>query len=201
MTSFLKKLYGAAAILGVSTLLLASCSRDGREMKPPTADQTESIAIATTIAESVAPVQEFTIAAPWTEGSEIDPIFTCEGSKLSPSFDIAGLPEGTVTWGLSIVDQTAGNAVHWVAANIDPAINSVDAGVVPAGAVQSLNRVNKVGYAAPCPKAGEPHTYLLTVYAVSQQLEVTDGMDSETMLTSLEAGSLGITSIAFTVSR
>jgi hypothetical protein len=34
-------------------------------MKPPTADQTESIAVATTIAESVAPVQEFTIAAPW----------------------------------------------------------------------------------------------------------------------------------------
>ena len=194
-------MYGAAAILGLSALLLASCSRDGREMKPPTADQTESIAIATTIAESVAPVQELTITAPWIEGSEIDSIFTCEGSKLSPSFDIAGLPEGTVTWGLSIVDQTAENAVHWVAANIDPAINRVDSGVVPAGAVQSLNRVNKVGYAAPCPKAGEPHTYILTVYAVSQQLEVTDGMDSETMLTSLEAGSIGITSTIFIVTR
>jgi len=127
--------------------------------------------------------------------------FTCDGSRLSPSFNLAGFPEGTVTWGLSIVDQTAENAVHWVAANIDPAINRVDAGVAPAGAVQSLNRVNKVGYAAPCPKAGEPHTYILTVYAVSQQLEVTDGMDSETMLTSLEAGSLDITSTFFTFSR
>ena len=201
MTRFSKKLYGAAVIVGMSTLLLASCSRDGREMKPPTADQTESIAVATTIAESVAPVQEFTVAAPWIDGSEIDPLFTCEGSKLSPSFDIAGLPEGTVTWGLSIVDQTAGNAVHWVAANMDPAINSVDAGVVPTGAVQSLNRVNKVGYAAPCPKVGEPHTYILTVYAVSQQLEVVDGMDSETMLTSLEAGSLGIVATTFMVTR
>lgn len=194
-------MYGAAAILGLSALLLASCSRDGREMKPPTADQTESIAIATTIAESVAPVQEFTVVAPWEDGEQLDPQFTCEGSKLSPGFEIAGLPEGTVTWGLSIVDQTAENAVHWVAANIDPAINRVDAGVVPAGAVQSLNRVNKVGYAAPCPKAGEPHTYILTVYAVSQQLEVTDGMDSETMLTSLEAGSIGITSTSFIVTR
>ena len=201
MTRISKKLYGAAVIVGMSTLLLASCSRDGREMKPPTADQTESIAVATTIAESVAPVQEFTVAAPWIDGSEIDPLFTCEGSKLSPSFDIAGLPEGTVTWGLSIVDQTAGNAVHWVAANIDPTINHVDAGIVPAGAVQSLNRINKVGYAAPCPKAGEPHTYILTVYAVSQQLEVTDGMDGEIMLTSLEAGSIGITSTSFIVTR
>ena len=201
MTRFSKKLFGAAVIVGMSTLLLASCSRDGREMQAPTADQTETIAVATTIAESVAPVQELSIAAPWIEGSEIDPLFTCEGSKLSPSFDIAGLPEGTVTWGLSIVDQTAGNAAHWVAANIDPAITSVDAGVVPTGAVQSLNRVNKVGYAAPCPKVGEPHTYLLTLYAVSQQLEVTDGMDSETMLTSLEAGSIGITSTVFTVTR
>ena len=201
MTRFSKKIYGAAAILGLSALLLASCSRDGREMKPPTADQTETIAVATTIAESVAPVQEFTIAAPWQDGAPLDVQFTCDGSRLSPSFNLAGFPEGTVTWGLSIVDQTAANAVHWVAANIDPAITQVDAGVVPAGAVQSLNRINKVGYAAPCPKAGEPHTYILTVYAVSQQLEVTDGMDAETMLTSLEAGSLGITSTSFTFTR
>ena len=194
-------MYSTVAIVGMSALLLASCSRDGREMKPPTADQTETIAIATTIAETVAPVQELTIAVPWEEGAPIDALFTCDGSKLSPSFDIAGLPEGTVTWGLSIVDQTAANAVHWVAANIDPAINHVDAGVVPAGAVQSLNRIQKVGYAAPCPKAGELHTYVLTVYAVSQQLEVSDGMDAETMLTSLEAGSLGITSSTFTLTR
>ena len=194
-------MYGTVAFVGMSALLLASCSRDGREMKPPTADQTETIAIATTIAETVAPVQELTIAVPWEEGAPIDALFTCDGSKLSPSFDIAGLPEGTVTWGLSIVDQTAANAVHWVAANIDPAINHVDAGVVPAGAVQSLNRIQKVGYAAPCPKAGELHTYVLTVYAVSQQLEVSDGMDAETMLTSLEAGSLGITSSTFTLTR
>jgi len=201
VTRFSKKMYGTVAIVGMSTLLLASCSRDGREMKPPTADQTETIAIATTIAETVAPVQELTIAVPWEEGAPIDALFTCDGSKLSPSFDIAGLPEGTVTWGLSIVDQTAANAVHWVAANIDPAINHVDAGVVPAGAVQSLNRIQKVGYAAPCPKASELHTYVLTVYAVSQQLEVSDGMDAETMLTSLEAGSLGITSSTFTLTR
>ena len=170
-------------------------------MKPPTADQTESIAIATTIAESVAPAQVLTIAAPWLEGQEIDPLFTCEGSKLSPSFDIAGLPQGTIAWGLSIVDQTAANAVHWAAANIDPALSHVDAGVTPAGAVQSLNRVGKVGYAAPCPKVGEPHTYMLTVYALGQQLEVTDGIDPETMLTSLEAGSIGIAATSFVVTR
>ena len=201
MTRFSGKIIGKVAIVGLSALLLASCSRDGREMKPPTADQTETIAIATTIAESITSVQELTIAAPWEDGEQIDAQFTCDGSKLSPSFDIAGLPDGTVTWGLSIVDQMALDAAHWVAANIDPVINHVDAGVVPAGAVQSLNRLQKVGYAAPCPKAGEPHTYVLTVYAVSQQLEVSDGMDAETMLTSLEAGSLGITSITFTVTR
>jgi Raf kinase inhibitor-like YbhB/YbcL family protein len=195
------KIIGKVAIVGLSALLLASCSRDGREMKPPTADQTETIAIATTIAESITSVQELTIAAPWEDGEQIDAQFTCDGSKLSPSFDIAGLPDGTVTWGLSIVDQMALDAVHWALANVDPTINHVDAGVVPAGAVQSLNRLQKVGYAAPCPKAGEPHTYVLTVYAVSQQLEVSDGMDAETMLTSLEAGSLGITSITFTVTR
>lgn len=201
MTRISKTVRGSFALIAVSTLLLAACSRDGREMKPPTADQTESIAIATTIAESVAPAQVLTIAAPWLEGQEIDPLFTCEGSKLSPSFDIAGLPDGTIAWGLSIVDQTAANAVHWAAANIDPTISHLDAGVTPAGAVQSINRVGKVGYAAPCPKVGEPHTYMLTVYALGQQLEVTDGTDPETMLTSLEAGSIGIAATSFVVTR
>ena len=201
MTRVSGKIIGKVAIVGLSALLLASCSRDGREMKPPTADQTETIAIATTIAESITSVQALSIVAPWEDGEQIDVQFTCDGSKLSPSFDIAGMPEGTVTWGLSIVDQMALDAVHWALANVDPTINHVDAGVVPAGAVQSLNRLQKVGYAAPCPKAGEPHTYVLTVYAVSQQLEVSDGMDAETMLTSLEAGSLGITSTTFTFTR
>jgi hypothetical protein len=201
VTRFSGKSFGTVALLGIGALLLASCSHDGRNMNPPSADQTESIAIATTVPESLGTVPTFTIAAPWEEGGPIDAQFTCDGSKLSPSFDIAGLPVGTITWGLSIVDQTALDAVHWAAANIDPAINHVDAGVVPAGAVQSLNRVQKVGYAAPCPKTGELHTYVLTVYAVSQQLELTNGMDAETMLKALEAGALGITSITFTVTR
>ena len=201
MTRVSGKIIGKVAIVGLSALLLASCSRDGREMKPPTADQTETIAIATTIAESITSVQELTIAAPWEDGEQIDAQFTCDGSKLSPSFDIAGLPDGTVTWGLSIVDQMALDAVHWALANVDPTINHVDAGVVPAGAVQSLNRVNKVGYAAPCPKEGEPHTYILTVYALSQLLEAQDGDDPATMLTSLEAGSLGIVATTFMVTR
>ena len=201
MTRVSGKIIGKVAIVGLSALLLASCSRDGREMKPPTADQTETIAIATTIAESITPVQALSIVAPWEDGEPLNSQFTCEGSKLSPEFDIAGLPDGTVMWGVSIIDITSDDAVHWALTNVDPTITRVDAGVVPEGAVQSLNRVNKVGYAAPCPKAGEPHTYLFTVYALSQQLEVTDGVDSETMLTSLEAGSLGITSITFTVTR
>jgi Raf kinase inhibitor-like YbhB/YbcL family protein len=201
VTRFSKKLFGTAAILGMSTLLLASCSRDGREMKSPTADQTETIAVATTIPAVVAPVLDFAIAAPWEDGEPLNTEFTCAGSKLSPEFDIAGLPEGTVMWGFSIIDISSGDAVHWAVANIDPTISRVDVGVVPDGAAQSLNRVNKVGYAAPCPPVGEPHTYLLTVYALSQQLEVTDGVDAETMLTSLEAGSLDTTSISFTVTR
>jgi hypothetical protein len=201
VTRFSKKVIGAVTIVGICTTLLASCSRDGREMKPPTADQTETIAIATSLPELVAPDQEFAIVAPWEDGEPLDPQFTCDGSSIPPSFDVAGFPEGTVTWGLSIIDISSGDAVQWVVANVDPSINRVEAGVVPDGAVQSLNRVNKVGYVAPCPKVGEPHTYLFTVYAISQQLEATDGTDSETLLASLEAGSLGTTSISFTVTR
>jgi Raf kinase inhibitor-like YbhB/YbcL family protein len=170
-------------------------------MKPPTAGQNESIALATIIPEEIVEPVAFAIAAPWVEGAPLDDLFTCVGSRLSPSFTISGLPEGTIAWGFSIIDQTADNAVHWATANIAPETTAVEAGVVPAGAVQSLNRIDKVGYAAPCPKVGEPHTYILTAYALSQQLEVSEGQDSETMLTALEAGSLAIAATTFTVLR
>lgn len=170
-------------------------------MSPPTADQTDSIAIATTIAQDMVVPGQFTLTAPWIEGAPIDDLFTCVGSRLSPSFTIAGLPTGTVTWGFSLIDQTAANAVHWAAANIAPDITQVAAGSAPTGAVQSTNRVGNVGYAAPCPKVGEPHTYVLTVYALSQQLEVAEGIDPDTMMASLEAGSLGIAATTFTVTR
>lgn len=189
-----------AAVIACA-LLLVSCSRDGREMKPPSADQTETIAVATTVGEVVATPQPMVLSAPWVDGSPISDMFTCAGSKLSPNFDVAGLPAGTVAWGFSILDQTAQNAVHWAAANIAPQILVVEPGVVPTGAVQSLNRVQKVGYAAPCPKVGETHTYILTAYALSQLLEVSDGQDPETMLSALEASSLGIAAITFTVTR
>jgi Raf kinase inhibitor-like YbhB/YbcL family protein len=189
------------AFFAASSIAVTACSRDGRDMQLPTADQTESIALATTVPEQVVEPVQFAIMAPWTEGEAIDPLFTCEGDRLSPSFTISGLPEGTIAWGFSIIDQTAANAVHWAAANISPETTAVEAGVVPAGAVQSLNRIDKVGYAAPCPKVGEPHTYILTAYALSQQLEVTEGQASETMLTALEAGSLAIAATTFTVLR
>jgi len=191
----------AVVVIGTSTLLLASCSRDGREMQLPTADQTESIAVATSTAEQVAEPAQLTIAAPWIEGEAIDPLFTCEGDRLSPSFTISGLPSGAPTWGFTLVDFTADDALHWGVANVSPEITSVEAGVVPFGATQSLNRIAKVGYAAPCPKAGELHTYILTVYALSQQLELTEGVDAEIMQTSLEASALAVAATTFTVQR
>jgi Raf kinase inhibitor-like YbhB/YbcL family protein len=195
------KLMSGVAVIGMSTMLFASCSRDGREMQLPTADQTESIAVATSTAEQVVEPAQLTITAPWIDGEAVDPIFTCEGDRLSPSFTISGLPNGTISWGFSLVDFTAEDALHWGVANVSPEITSVEAGVVPFGATQSLNRIAKVGYAAPCPKAGELHTYILTVYALSQQLELIEGVDAATMLTSLEAGALAVAATTFTVQR
>lgn len=191
----------AVAVIGTSAVLLASCSRDGREMSLPTADQTETIAVATSTAEQVVEPAQLTITAPWIEGEAIDPLFTCEGDRLSPSFTISGLPSGAATWGFTLVDFTADDALHWGVANVSPEITSVEAGVVPFGATQSINRIAKVGYAAPCPKAGELHTYILTVYALSQQLELSEGIDAETMQTSLETSALAVAATTFTVQR
>jgi phosphatidylethanolamine-binding protein (PEBP) family uncharacterized protein len=56
--------------------------------------------------------------------------------------------------------------VHWVVTGIDPAVGSLAADQVPAGAVVYANDFGERGYNGPCPPDGERHNYEFTVYAV-----------------------------------
>ena len=79
-----------AAVIALCALVSA-CSRDGRTMQSPSPDQTQSIAIVTTVAEAVGSTTGFSITTPWADGGAIDAIFTCTGGGVSPSGTGAGL--------------------------------------------------------------------------------------------------------------
>jgi Raf kinase inhibitor-like YbhB/YbcL family protein len=178
--------------------LFSACSRDGREMQEPSADQQESIAVTTTAGAVMTPVGGFALTPPWAEGAQLDARFTCTAG-ISPSLTFQNVASDVVTLALSIVDETANNSVQWVVANIQPTETALIEGSVPTGAIEATNSLGTIGFGAPCPPAGETHTYRLTGYGLSQQIEFENGVDSATLIQAIELAALDTQSSSFIV--
>jgi len=178
--------------------LLSACSNDGREMQEPSANQQESIAVTTTAGAVMTPVGGFALTPPWAEGAQLDARFTC-AAGISPSLTFVNVASDIVTLALSIVDETTNNSVQWIVANIQPTQTAVAEGQVPVGSIEATNSLGTIGFGAPCPPAGETHTYRLTGYGLSQQLELENGVDSATLIQAIELAALDTQSSSFIV--
>ena len=178
--------------------LLGACSSDGREMQEPSANQQESIAVTTTAGAVMTPVGGFALTPPWAEGAQLDARFTC-AAGISPSLTFVNVATDIVTLALSIVDETTNNSVQWIVANIQPTQTAVAEGQVPVGSIEAMNSLGTIGFGAPCPPAGETHTYRLTGYGLSQQLELENGVDSATLIQAIELAALDTQSSSFIV--
>ncbi|HAG68189.1 MAG: YbhB/YbcL family Raf kinase inhibitor-like protein [Ilumatobacteraceae bacterium] len=187
------------AILALACVtLLGACSRDGRDMQEPSANQQESIAVTTTVGAVMTPVGGFALTPPWAEGAQLDTRFTC-ANGISPSLTFQNVASDVVTLALSLVDETANNSVQWIMANIELTQTIVAEGAVPTGVIEATNSLGTIGFGAPCPPAGETHTYRLTGYGLSQQLELENGVDSETLMQAIELAALDVQSSSFIV--
>ena len=178
--------------------LLGACSNDGREMQEPSANQQESIAVTITAGAVLTPIGGFALTPPWAEGAQLDARFTC-AAGISPSLTFQNVASDIVTLALSIFDETTNNSVQWIVANIQPTETFVADGSVPTGAIEGINALGTIGFSAPCPPAGETHTYRLTGYGLSQQLELENGVDSATLIQAIELAALDTQSSSFIV--
>lgn len=135
-------------------------------------------------------VDGFRATVAWTDGAsdggEIEVQYTCEGDNLAPAISWIDVPPGAVEVAISMVDQsdvTDGRpAINWIMAGIDPSLGRLDENAVPADAVQGLNSFGEVGYTGPCPELGSTHTYAVTLYALEQQLDLSDATPAAQML-------------------
>lgn len=214
----------ASTLLGV----LAACSTDGREMKPPRPDQVQTIidttepdpasidesSIDDDMADQTAstlgvPTGAFTLSAPWTEGGPIPVDHTCSGDGVSPSLSWSGAPVDTESFALVVTDLDAqGPAgeplVHWVVANVDPFITGFPTGGAVAGAIEGVNDLGRpdvpiVGWSPPCPPLGETHTYAFTLYALGQRLDLLDGTPAADLVRAIELAGLSSSTVTGTV--
>jgi len=120
-------------------------------------------------------------SAAFGPGAAIPAIYTCEGRDTSPPLEWRGIPSGTKSLVLIVDDPDAPDPrmpkmtwVHWVLANLSPAIHGLPEGVapktLPSGTIEGVNDWNRTGYGGPCPPVGR-HRYFHKLYALDVALD------------------------------
>ena len=149
------------AFAAVVLAALAGCGADTVEGPPPSA-----------------PEQLRLTSPAFASGGTIPARFTCEGANVSPPLRWRGAPPGTRGFALLMEDPDApgGTFVHWTLYEMSRQTAGVDAGRVPAGALQGESSFGDSRYGGPCPPGGdEPHRYAFVVYALRSDLGLPAG--------------------------
>jgi Raf kinase inhibitor-like YbhB/YbcL family protein len=119
----------------------------------------------------------FTVTSPaFTDNAEVPAEFSCHGRNVPPPLRWQHVPPGADSLALVVddPDAPAGLYVHWVVTGIPPTTTEIVDGVLPGGAVVSLNSDRKAEYLGPCPPAGTGvHHYRFQVYALREAAGLT----------------------------
>ncbi|TWJ03203.1 hypothetical protein JN11_00740 [Mucilaginibacter frigoritolerans] len=104
------------------------------------------------------------------------------GQNRSPQLYWENAPKDTKAFALTMYDldaPTGSGFWHWVAFNIPSNVNELlsDAGdpaknLIPGNVIQSNTDMGTPGYAGAAPPEGPAHRYLITVYALAQEIEL-----------------------------
>ncbi len=99
----------------------------------------------------------------------------CNGQNFSPPLVWMGVPAGTVSFAIIMVDPDGGDWVHWVQFDIPgDATGLPEAIAAPDTGVKGINDFRELGYGGPCPPSGT-HTYVFTLYALDATLSLPEG--------------------------
>jgi Raf kinase inhibitor-like YbhB/YbcL family protein len=110
----------------------------------------------------------------FADGEAIPSRYTCQGEDVSPSLAWTGLPAGTKSLALILVDPDVPDPaaptrtwVHWVLYNLPEAATGLADAVsaLPDGTLPGRNDWGRTGYGGPCPPIGR-HRYFHTLYAL-----------------------------------
>jgi Raf kinase inhibitor-like YbhB/YbcL family protein len=201
----------ASAALAV---ILTACNDDGREMRPPVlppppttttppntvpAGEGSQGAIITAPSTSTLPAS-FQLVTAWPNGAQIPARYTCDDANVAPAISWTAVPVDAVEIAVSMVDLDA-NFVHWVMFAISPTRTALGEGEVPPGAIQWTNDFGDKRYGGPCPPGSDTHTYLFTVHALNQQVEVADDASATEVVDLLNQTSILESSVSGTYAR
>lgn len=138
------------------------------------------LALAAALTLLASPALAFEVTSPdVTDGASVPAKFVCSqygGQNVSPALSWTGAPAGAQSFAVTIHDPDApvpGGFWHWVVADIPASATGLgqNAGApggtgLPAGTTPLPNGAKQPSYIGPCPPAGSPHHYEITVWAL-----------------------------------
>jgi len=125
------------------------------------------------------------------------------GEERTPQLSWKNLPAGTRSLALVMFDPDGGKGigvVHWLAYNIDPAIDGLEEGkfaLTTQAVTVGRNSRGTLTYRGPCPPAGDnPHHYALTLIATDIPIgTLPEGLDRNGLMELLQGHALGAQSL------
>jgi Raf kinase inhibitor-like YbhB/YbcL family protein len=121
----------------------------------------------------------------FTDGGFIPAQFTCTGANLSPALEIGLPPAGARTFAIVMDDSDSPfGFVHWLVYNIPSQVRVIPVGAsshrqLPSGAVEGVGSADAKGYTGPCPPGKKAHHYVIRVYALDTELNLSPGITKQ----------------------
>jgi len=149
------------------------------------------------------PTGELTLTSQaFDDGDPIPERYSRDGADVNPPLSIAGVPEDAVSLALVVDDPDARDPagkvwVHWLVWNLAPDRDSIPEHWDAEEAAEGTNDFGEVGYGGPSPPDGE-HTYRFKLYALDEELGVTQGATKGELGAAMEGSVLAQTQLTGT---
>lgn len=146
---------------------------------------------------------ELTLASmAFSDGERIPEKYGHDAANVNPPLTIDGVPEDARSLALIVDDPDAVDPagkvwVHWLVWNIAPGREQIPEDWRPDDALEGENDFGTVGYGGPSPPDAE-HTYRFKLYALDEQLGLTEGATKGELGAAMEGAVLAQTQITGT---
>ncbi|MFV0350815.1 MAG: YbhB/YbcL family Raf kinase inhibitor-like protein [Oscillospiraceae bacterium] len=179
----MKRLFTLVCCL-LFTLSLAACggSPASSSGMASSVSRASSVPAASSAVFSSVPAANMSITSPSIAGGVLADEYGARGTQKSGSIPtlsipitVQDIPSGTAALAVVMTDPDAGDFVHWLAVNLPANDIAENASITLAADIQQgKNGFGAVGYGGPTPPSGT-HNYIITVYALSQTADLSDG--------------------------
>ncbi len=159
--------------------LAVGCGEDGRDLQPPPPGATiaerppDSTTSSAPPPTTVAPAPTMQLLSPaFAPGGQLPPRFTCAGGSQRPALTWLEVPAGTAELAI-IVRRGDDRSILWAVTGIDPTLPGLDAGPVPAPALEHVRADGEAAWVGPCPDDETVRTYEWELYALASPTGLT----------------------------